>query len=186
MMSLHEEESRRLRAQVEALVAENYELRTGSFNETQSRQLTSRPWSVTQGGFPGLGWLGRGLGSIIGGSPPPPPQPMDLGGNHSGQGSQMRPAVPPALKMHPIPPPPPPPTSCVTKGVEEGNHSAVHPAGFPKAPTLRASGLVPSEFPRTLNPEVGDRQNACSQIGSRRSTLDIAARCDSYTRRKGA
>ena len=82
VMNLHEEESRRLRAQVEALVAENYELRMNSLNDVQGRQATSRPWLVTQGGFPGLGWLGRGLGSIIGGSPPPPPQPMDFKGSN--------------------------------------------------------------------------------------------------------
>ena len=82
IMSVHEEESRRLRAQVEALVAENYDLRMSGLNDVQGRQSTSRQWLATPSGFPGFGWLGRGLGSIVGGSPPPPPpQPNGFKGN---------------------------------------------------------------------------------------------------------
>ena len=151
VMNLHEEESRRLRAQVEALVAENYELRMNSLNDVQGRQATSRPWLVTQGGFPGLGWLGRGLGSIIGGSPPPPPQPMDLRAatppqHNPGLGGASR-----ALELTPIPPPPPPPVPYAEPKVHGPTLSAMAlPVGVPKAAHPKTSGLDPyrpAEFP---------------------------------------
>ena len=140
VMSLHEEESRRLRAQVEALVAENYELRMSGLNDVQGRQPTSRPWLVTSGGFPGLGWLGRGLGSIIGGSPPPPPtQPLDLRGTQ-------------ALDLSPIPPPPPPPVTVAEQGSVK---PSIPPESsmMPVRPVVpKNQGSVPPKHAHTLVP----------------------------------
>ena len=67
LMALRDEEGRRLRAQVEALTYENSELRTRALETVQSRSVISRTESVGQG-FSGFGWIGRGLGSLMGSS----------------------------------------------------------------------------------------------------------------------
>ncbi|CAE7236739.1 infB [Symbiodinium sp. CCMP2592] len=65
LMALRDEEGRRLRAQVEALVIENSELRTRAFDNVQGRSMISRTESVAQG-FAGLGWISRGIGNLMG------------------------------------------------------------------------------------------------------------------------
>ena len=65
LMALRDEEGRRLRAQVEALAMENSELRSRVVDDVQTRNSVSRHDSFVQG-FPGFGWLGRGLGSLMG------------------------------------------------------------------------------------------------------------------------
>ena len=116
VVAVYEEESRRLRSQVESLVAENYELRVqNQFENVQNRAEGSRHWLGNQGGFPSFGWLGRGIGSIIGGATPALSRALDLG-----QESQQAPSAqpqrrwtswvnPPGEEMYPIPPPPQPP-----------------------------------------------------------------------------
>ena len=116
VVAVYEEESRRLRSQVESLVAENYELRVQNQQESvQDRFGGPRQWLGNQGGFPSFGWLGRGLGSIIGGATPPPSRTLDLG-----QEVQAQPALPTSRRWTswisppdqvavPLPPPPRPP-----------------------------------------------------------------------------
>ena len=86
LMAARDEESRRLRAQVEALSMENHSLRIQAELEAQHSMQPSRQAF----GFPGLGWFGRGLGSLMGhtrqeqaldsgthsGPRPPPPPPL--------------------------------------------------------------------------------------------------------------
>ena len=134
LRALHEEESRRLRAQVEALVAENYELRMTIPDNEQGGRANSRSWLVNQGGFPGLGWLGRGLGSILGNyNPPPPPralestapapprqappsivdlEPVDLRLRELMSTSTTSGVATGPMDFRPLPPPPPPPLPC--------------------------------------------------------------------------
>ncbi|CAE6966844.1 GIP [Symbiodinium sp. CCMP2592] len=158
VMALHEEESRRLRAQVEALVAENYELRTNSMNDVQDRQPTSRPWLMTTGGFPGLGWLGRGLGSFIGGSPPPPPQPMDLRADPNRMFPSIAGTSHQALDLQPIPPPPPPPVPIGTSMMAQQPGSTEVPMIMPPAVMPKQLGLVPPRpsAERNPDPELGN------------------------------
>ena len=66
MMRLRDEESRRLRAQVEALSFENQSLRLRIESGVQEGVRGSRPEGFGSMGFPSFGWLGRGLGSLIG------------------------------------------------------------------------------------------------------------------------
>ena len=87
LMAVRDEESRRLRAQVEALSVENHSLRVRAELEAQHGIQPSRSQQGIYGGFPSFGWLGRGLGSLMGQSrqertlelgrtpslPPPPP-----------------------------------------------------------------------------------------------------------------
>ena len=87
LMALRDEESRRLRAQVEALSMENHSLRLRVDSSVQQGMLSSRPEGGVGSGIPGLSWLGRGLGSLMGhsrqervpdlGYPPPPPPPVE-------------------------------------------------------------------------------------------------------------
>ena len=77
LMALRDEDGRRLRAQVEALAVENSELRARMFNPVQSRTTNTRVESVSQG-FAGFGWIGRGIGSLMG----------------SGRALDLRPQVP--------------------------------------------------------------------------------------------
>lgn len=84
LMALRDEESRRLRAQVEALAVENHSLRLRAELEVAGGMQNSRSGV----GFPGFGWFGRGLGSLMGqvrqprafdlgqSTPPPPPPPQ--------------------------------------------------------------------------------------------------------------
>ena len=64
LMAMHEDESTRLRRQVEVLATENRELRS-HIERTIARPP---PPGSENSGFPGLGWFGRGIGSILGGS----------------------------------------------------------------------------------------------------------------------
>ena len=88
MMALRDEESRRLRAQVEALSLENQSLRLRSEMGVQGGVAHPKVGLNGVNGLPGFGWLGRGLGSLIGqarnsrtldlghqAQPPPPPLP---------------------------------------------------------------------------------------------------------------
>ena len=75
MMAARDEESRRLRAQVEALSMENRSLRLQAEATVQSETRPSRQ-QVPKLGLPGLGWLGRGLGTLMG--QPRPPHGLDL------------------------------------------------------------------------------------------------------------
>ena len=81
MMRLRDEESRRLRAQVEALSFENQSLRLRMEAGVQEEMHGSRPEGFGSFGFPSFGWLGRGLGSLIG--PPRPPRGLGLASGHS-------------------------------------------------------------------------------------------------------
>ena len=87
-MALHEDESLRLRRQVEELYRENQELKFRASNAKSS------PFGLEGTGLPGLGWFGRGLGSILGSTTRhgTPHQAPDFGPSRS-----------------PAPPPPPPP-----------------------------------------------------------------------------
>ena len=64
-MAVRDEEGRRLRAQVEALATENSELRTRMQDPVQNRSEISNV-GVFESTFPSFGWLGRGLGSLMG------------------------------------------------------------------------------------------------------------------------
>ena len=93
-MAMHEDESIRLRRQVEVLTQENRDLRSRT-----ERASPKAPGSGMEGsGLPGLGWFGRGIGTILGSIPKTgsPNQAMDL-----------RPS------RAPVPPPPPPPEAYV-------------------------------------------------------------------------
>ena len=75
-MAMHEEESSRLRRQVEALAYENRELRI----RAERAHVKESSHGFEGPGFSGLGWLGRGLGSFLSGSKASPSQPsVDLG-----------------------------------------------------------------------------------------------------------
>ena len=89
-MAMHEDENVRLQRQVEMLMYENRELRSRVERTPQRSPLSG----LDASGLPGLGWFGRGIGSILGGIPKAgsPRQAMDL--------------QPP---KSPVPPPPPPP-----------------------------------------------------------------------------
>ncbi|CAE7807929.1 unnamed protein product [Symbiodinium sp. CCMP2592] len=95
MMRLRDEESRRLRAQVEALSYENQSLRLRMEASVQEGMQPSRSEGFGSFGFPSFGWFGRGLGSLMGPSrpirglesaigasaprpPPDPPQPPQV------------------------------------------------------------------------------------------------------------
>ena len=77
LMAARDEETKNLRLQVEILASENQQLQRD--RAELSAQMYSREYGVrseSQSLFPGLGWLGRGFGSLInGGSPPKPPSP---------------------------------------------------------------------------------------------------------------
>ena len=88
-MALHEDESLRLRQQVEMLILENRELR--SRNERVPKPPTL---GLDGSSFSGLGWVGRGIGFILGSIP------------KTGYPSQAMDFRPPKA---PVPPPPPPP-----------------------------------------------------------------------------
>ena len=89
LMASRDEESRRLRAQVEALSLENQSLRLRIEADVQPGMQSSKPGVSNPTGFGGLSWLGRGLGTLMGQqragrvmessssqpSPPPPPAP---------------------------------------------------------------------------------------------------------------
>ena len=78
-MQMRDEETRALKAQVEVLMSENQMLQRDRA-ELMGRELGAR--SENQGMFPGFGWIGRGLGSLMSGSsspkPPAPPRALDL------------------------------------------------------------------------------------------------------------
>ena len=140
MMLRHDVESERLRRQVELLATENRELRD-RVNSSGAKGASSG--SENTGGIPGLGWLGRGIRSILGakGSPsrgvdfdprnapvPPPPPPshpvMDFNPNLPPFDSQGVPSsgleyqsstVPPGLES-PGTTPVPPGTQSTTGG----------------------------------------------------------------------
>ena len=67
-MAVRDEETRRLKSRVELLMSENQVLR----QEIQSQMYStgSVPRTGSQGGF--AGWINRGIGTLIGGSPKPP------------------------------------------------------------------------------------------------------------------
>ena len=78
MMQVHEDESKRLRAHVEQLAAENRRLRQRVEVGEQQDMYSSRPGSVNPR-FPGFGWFGKGLGSMMGmGAPPRSGSNLDL------------------------------------------------------------------------------------------------------------
>ena len=116
MVAGYEEEARRLRSQVEALVVENHELRVHrqSDEDVQGRSLNPRQWLGNQSGFPSFGWLGRGLGSIIGGATPAAPRTLDLGPGPPSVGPPQPTLRPITSWIYPHPteavPPPPPQT----------------------------------------------------------------------------
>ena len=64
MMAVHEDESRKLRAHVEQLTAENRNLRERVESRASQELYSSRP--VNPKGFPGFGWFGKSLGSMMG------------------------------------------------------------------------------------------------------------------------
>ena len=72
MMAIRDEESRRLRAQVKALSMENRSLRLQAEATVQSEMRPPRQGQVPKLGLPGLGWIGRGLGTLIGQPKPSP------------------------------------------------------------------------------------------------------------------
>ena len=76
MMAIRDEESRRLRAQVEALSMENRSLRLQAEATVQPEMRPSRQGQVPKRGLPGLGWIGRGLGTLMG--QPRPSSCLDL------------------------------------------------------------------------------------------------------------
>ena len=90
-MALHEDENVRLQRQVEMLMLENRELRSRSDRERSVQRSVGA--GLETSGLPGLGWFGRGIGSILGAIPKTgsPYQAMDLQPQKS-----------------PAPPPPPP------------------------------------------------------------------------------
>ena len=90
-MALHEDENVRLQRQVEILMHENRELRSRSERERSVQRPVGT--GLEASGLPGLGWFGRGIGSILGAIPKAgsPYQAMDLQPQKS-----------------PAPPPPPP------------------------------------------------------------------------------
>ena len=87
LMVRHDVESERMRKQIELLASENRELRSRMSSEM--RGIPSGPESSN--GIPGLGWLGRGIGSILGQAKGTSSRPLDL-----------------QAQKAPSPPPPPP------------------------------------------------------------------------------
>ena len=85
LMADRDEETRRLRAQVESLVSENLSLRLRTDPHVQQGMHSSGPGGSNPTGLGGLGWLGRGLGTLMSqvrpsrpaeppkSEPPPPP-----------------------------------------------------------------------------------------------------------------
>ena len=137
MVAGYEEEARRLRSQVEALVAENYELRVQSQTESvQGRSLNPRQWIGNQSGFPSFGWLGRGLGSLIGGTSPITTRTLDLG--LESQITQAPPPVPrPEAQWtspYPITDPPPPPPQPQDNPVGSGQVQSTAKQPLPRPP----------------------------------------------------
>ena len=157
MVAGYEEETRRLRSQVEALVAENYELRVHSQSESvQSRSLNPRQWIGNQSGFPSFGWLGRGLGSLIGGASPVATRTLDLGLE-----SQITQHPPPVARPEeqwtsPYPmidPPPPPPRP-------QDNPTRLGQVQFiAKQPMPRPPAPVPPRQCDVKEDSTGDRVN---------------------------
>ena len=151
MMRLRDEESRRLRAQVEALSFENQSLRLRIESGVQEGIRGSRPEGFGSMGFPSFGWLGRGLGSLMG--QPRHTRAPDLGSgpssfpedHHLAQATDYQPHLgslqgPMLLQDQqglPAPPPPQVPygLGCNTQGMQE---------------TMSATqaGAVPQELPR--------------------------------------
>ena len=98
VMLLRDEENAALRSRVELLASENQALRQEIAGQLYSSETALR--SEGQGGFPGLSWFGRGIGSLMSGvsspkpfspssrflsfRPPPPPRP-----NHPSPGFEV-------------------------------------------------------------------------------------------------
>ena len=111
MMAARDDESRRLRAQVEALSMENRSLRLQAESHVQSGMQPLRPEQSPKPGFPGLGWIGRGLGTLIGqprpprgldlATAPPPPEQVPAPSALDFQVSAMHPRPAPGLPQHP-------------------------------------------------------------------------------------
>ena len=143
MMRLRDEESRRLRAQVEALSFENQSLRLRMEAGVQEEMHGSRPEGFGSFGFPSFGWLGRGLGSLIG--PPRPPRGLGLASGHS-------PPRPPDER--PLPPQvmdsPPRPGPVLTRGDVPPPPRQIPPLGpgvSGSLQTLQGVGLSNAETP---------------------------------------
>ncbi|CAE7436865.1 unnamed protein product [Symbiodinium sp. CCMP2592] len=142
LMATRDEESRRLRAQVEALSMEIHHLRMRAELEAHPGMQTSRP----QAGFPGFGWLGRGLGSLIGQSRSD--RTLDLGTAPGFPTAPIRPAT-----STPRPPPQPSPRAILNQEMmmtaAQGQGQPQPTLGFPTFglgqidPTLQ----LPQELP---------------------------------------
>ena len=135
LMASRDEESRRLRAQVEALSLENQSLRLRIEADVQPGMQSSKPGVSNPTGFGGLSWLGRGLGTL-------------MGQQRAGR------VMEPSSSQSPPPPPPAPPIMPQGKDPATGEHP-----GYTRQPLdfgVRPPGLVamqPSAF--NLVPKVG-------------------------------
>ena len=152
LMAARDEESRRLKAQVEALSMENRSLRLRAESTVQLEMQGSRQNQAPKIGFPSLGWIGRGLGTLIG--QPRPQRDLDLaepslsreqGGappamDFSASNTQPRLAVEPHEHLRQwqiaVPVEPPPPNGSQCSGPAQAYHQASAPQaiGVPVAP----------------------------------------------------
>ena len=143
LMAARDEETRSLRLQVEARLSENQMLqrdRAELSAQMYGRDYSERPGA--QGFLQGLGWLGRGFGSIMSSSsspkPPAPPRALDFRPTRppsapcpSGLGIGPATEDVPAIPRDPVAPGPAAPSPCSTQRppmhsvpVEPVDHSA--------------------------------------------------------------
>ena len=167
-MAAHGDESVRLRRQVETLVTENRELR----QRVERAQMRASGPGLESSGLPGLGWFGRGIGSILGGVPKTgsSPQTMDL------RSSKPAPPPPPPTGSHRLdlrgpegsPPMTPSPVVCSVGEVPRQAPAQHH--GPPPDPAVSRHLIF--ESPEPLPPAPPEVSRAKAQGTSHDSALD--------------
>ena len=157
IMILRDEENAALRSRVELLASENQVLRQEIAGHVYSSEAIVR--SEGQGGFPGFGWFGRGIGNLMSGVTSPKP---------TSPGSRLMALRPPPPPKAPLPstgfessvpiggapdygaiPRPDPPAACGISSGPEGS-SALDLSGVQRSLNFDTSAEAPTPLPERL------------------------------------